>query len=109
MRWPFTMCGCTVMVSVARPGPTSTIFMPRPEEASSSFHIASAQARARSSGDSVALTFKRRLPFFLNVIVIDHDLFRNRFGLAGQDKARLQLPRLQRIIDIHRCLAFDQL
>jgi hypothetical protein len=57
MRWPFTMCGCTFMVSVARPGPTSTIFMPSPLEASSPFHIASAQARARSSGDSVAFTF----------------------------------------------------
>lgn len=32
-------------------------FMPRPLLASSSFHIASAQARATSSGDSVAFTF----------------------------------------------------
>ena len=54
MRWPFTMCGCTVMVSVAWPGPTSTISMPRPELASSSAHIASAQARAIWSGESRA-------------------------------------------------------
>ena len=57
MRWPLTICGPTVIVSVAWPDLTSTIFMPRPLLASSSFHIASAQARARSSGDSVALTF----------------------------------------------------
>src|SRR6185312_14100586 len=57
MRWPFTICGCTIMESVARPGPTSTIVMPSETEASSSFHIASAQAHARSSGDSVAFTF----------------------------------------------------
>jgi len=51
------MSGLTVIVSVARPGAISTIFMPSPLEASSSFHMASAQARARSSGESVALTF----------------------------------------------------
>jgi hypothetical protein len=52
MRWPLTMCGATVMVSVACPGLTSTIAMPRPLLASSSLHIASAQARAISSGDN---------------------------------------------------------
>src|SRR5882757_3457219 len=57
MRWPLTISGLTVIESVARPGPISTIAMPRPLLASSSFHIASAQARARSSGESVALTF----------------------------------------------------
>jgi len=41
----------------ASPGLISTISMPRPLLASSSFHIASAQARARSSGESVALRF----------------------------------------------------
>ena len=57
MRWPLTISGRTVIDSVARPGPISTISMPRPLLASSSAHIASAQARARSSGESVALTF----------------------------------------------------
>ena len=62
MRWPLTMCGSTVIVSVAWPGLISMIFMPRPRLASSSFHIASAQARATSSGDKVALTFTSELP-----------------------------------------------
>src|ERR1700738_152205 len=57
IRWPLTMCGCTVIASVAWPGLISTISMPRPLLASSSCHIASAQARARSSGESMALTF----------------------------------------------------
>src|SRR5882757_2889490 len=57
MRWPLTMCGCTVIDITALPEPISTTAMPRPLLASSSFHIASAQARARSSGESVALTF----------------------------------------------------
>src|ERR1700731_608103 len=129
------MWGATVIVSVARPGLTSTIFMPRPRLASSSFHIASAQARATSSGDNVALTFTSGLPDVglvetsllngllvvgprhkvstipeaSNVIVIDHDLVRNRLGLTGENKTRLQLPRLQRIVHIHLGLAFDQL
>src|SRR5262245_55360979 len=138
MRAPFTISGLTVMVSVARPGPTSTISMPRLFEASSSFHIASAQARARSSGDSVALTFTCPLPELLpgslrrepcclvrsvwarriqsvnapevsHVVVIDHHFFRARPRLAGQDKSRLQLPRLQRIVHFHLRLALDQL
>jgi len=49
-----------VIVNVASPHLTSTISMPRPRLASSSFHIASAQARARSSGEGVALTFTCR-------------------------------------------------
>src|SRR3954468_12185812 len=57
IRWPLTISGLTVIDSVARPDPISTIVMPRLLLASSSFHIASAQARARSSGESVALTF----------------------------------------------------
>jgi hypothetical protein len=57
MPWPLTMCGLIVIVSVAWPGLICRISMPRPLLASSSFHIASAQARARSSGESVALTF----------------------------------------------------
>src|SRR5262245_8961098 len=135
MRAPFTISGLTVMVSVARPGPISTISMPRPFEASSSFHIASAQARARSSGESVALTFTCPLPKLYraclgrplvssvwarstrganapkvsHVVVVDDDSFGARLGLAGQDETRLQLPRLQRIIHFHRCLALDQL
>src|SRR6202790_3752796 len=55
--WPLTMCGLTVIASVASPVLISRISMPRPWLASSSFHIASAQARARSSDESVALTF----------------------------------------------------
>ena len=51
------MSGLTVIASVAWPGLISTISMPRPLLASSCFHIASAQARASSSGESVALTF----------------------------------------------------
>src|SRR5689334_4045614 len=117
MRWPFTISGRTVMVSVARPGPISAISMPRPLEASSSFHIASAQARARSSGESVALTFTGLLPELyrtclgrplclvslgaedtrcqrtqrlnLDVVVIDHHLVGARPRLAGQDESRL--------------------
>ncbi len=57
MRWPLTMCGWTVIASVARPALTSTIAMPSPLLASSSRHIASAQARARSSGEGVTLMF----------------------------------------------------
>src|SRR5689334_8322728 len=138
MRWPFTMLALAVMVSVARPGPTSTISMPSAPELSSSFHIASAQARARSSGDSVAvaLTFTCLLPErcrarwcephfhsavwarstksvnarkVSHVVVIDHDPFRARPRLAGENKSRLQLPRLQRIVHFHLRLAFDQL
>src|ERR1700730_17663196 len=55
--WPLTMCGLTVIASVASPVLISRISMPRPWLASSSFNIASAQARARSSDESVALTF----------------------------------------------------
>ncbi len=51
------MCGWTVIVSVASPGLIRRISIPRPLLASSSCHIASAQARARSSGESLALTF----------------------------------------------------
>src|SRR5271169_807619 len=61
MCWPLTICGLTVMANVAWPVLTSTISM-RPWLASSSAHIASAQARARSSGDSVALTFTLASP-----------------------------------------------
>jgi hypothetical protein len=57
MPCPLTMCGWTVIVSVASPGLICRISMPRPLLASSSCHIASAQARARSSGESVAWTF----------------------------------------------------
>src|SRR5882757_7578262 len=127
MRWPLTISGLTVMASVAWPDLISAISMPRPRLASSSAHIASAQARARSSGESVALTFtaaslaglsmifsEKPVSTFLDhalildVIVVHHDLLRNRFGLAGQDKPRLQLPRLQRIIDVHLRVALDQ-
>ena len=44
-------------ITFIRPGLTSTSAMPSPWLASSCFHIASAQARARSSGEGVALTF----------------------------------------------------
>src|SRR5260370_9810341 len=57
MPCPLTMCGLTVIVSVASPALICRISMPRPLLASSSLHIASAQARARSSGESVALRF----------------------------------------------------
>src|SRR5215469_2671666 len=78
------MSGLTVMVSLALPGPISTIFMPSPEEALSSFHMASAQARARSSGDSAAFTFTDGLPCALKhdvdrqkcQLLPDHALFR---------------------------------
>src|SRR6202047_5438153 len=109
MPWPFTICGLTVIVSVASPGLTCRISMPRPWLASSSFHIASAQARARSSGESVALTFTYRLPVVSNVIVVYHDLFGNRPRLAGQDEARLELPRLKRIVHFHLRIALYQL
>jgi hypothetical protein len=62
MPCPLTMCGLTVIVSVASPALICRISMPRPWLASSSFHIASAQARARSSGESVALTFTALSP-----------------------------------------------
>src|SRR6202022_2961538 len=109
MRWPLTMCGMTVIASVASPALTLTISMPRPWLASSSFHIASAQARARSSGESVALTFTYRLPVVSNVIVVYHALFGNRPRLAGQDEARLEFPRLKRIVHFHLRIALDQL
>src|ERR1700751_5598261 len=107
IRWPFTICGCTIIESVASPGLISTIVMPRPLLASSSFHIASAQARAMSSGESLALTFTRLS--WLDVIVVDLDLVRNRLGLAGHDENCLQLPRLQRIVHVHLGLALDEL
>ena len=44
-----------------------------------------------------------------DVVVIDHDLVRHRPRLAGQDKPRLELPRLQRIIHFHARVALDQL
>src|SRR6516225_4707650 len=125
------MSARTVIESVAWPALTSTICMPRPLLASSSVNIRSAQARAISSGESLALTFTRvslvdssfehdlsgahpsgrspRARFFGScsyVIVVHHDLLRNRLGLAGQDEAGLQLPRLQRIVHVHLGLAF---
>src|SRR6185369_4536158 len=144
MRWPLTMCGSTVIVSAAKPGFTSTIFMPRPLLASSSFHIASAQARAISSGESATFIAgcplcetvpRRSLPvrtglfvqasYVVSVgtkhrrcqrsrdssyVVVVHDhLVRTWPRLAGQDKACLQFPRLQRIIDFHLRVALDQL
>src|SRR5215471_15421221 len=109
MRWPFTMSGLTVMVSVASPALISTILIPSAWLASSSFHIASAQARARSSAESVASTFTQFLPVVSDVIVVHHDLFRNRLGLAGQDETRVELPGLQRIVDVHLGPALDQL
>jgi hypothetical protein len=57
IRWPLTICGLIVIASVACPGLTSTSSMPSPRLASSCCHIASAQARARSSDEGVALTF----------------------------------------------------
>src|SRR5882724_2337640 len=57
MPCPLAMCGLTVIASVASPALTCRISMPRPLLASSSCHIASAQARARSSGASAAVTF----------------------------------------------------
>src|SRR5882757_10480776 len=133
IRWPLTICGCTSIDMTARPGPISTNCMPRPLLASSSLHIASAQARARSSGESTVLTFTSNSlspacwlkPLecqcwgaapevstrtkVLDVIVIDHDPVRARPCLAGQNEPRLQLPRLQRIIHFHLCVALDQL
>src|SRR5882724_10448735 len=55
MPWPLTMFGLTVIVRTASPALICRTSMPRPLLASSSFHIASTQARARSSGESVAL------------------------------------------------------
>src|SRR6266403_1872266 len=49
--------GLTVIVRTASPALICRISMPRPLLASSSFHIASTQARARSSGEGVALRF----------------------------------------------------
>src|SRR5882757_2775536 len=139
MRWPFTMCGCTIIAITASPGLISTSSMPRPLLSSSCFHIACAQARAKSSrvmssGNSVALTFTSNslsagplqgascliisvgrdtesvnAQKELDVVVVDHDLPGARLGLAGENKARLQLPRLQRIVQIHRRIALDQL
>ena len=57
IRWPLTICGLIVIDSVAWPDLTSTISMPSPRLASSCCHIASAQARARSSDEGEALTF----------------------------------------------------
>src|SRR5664279_343865 len=167
MRWPLTICGWIVIVRVARPGLTSTIAMPSPLLASSSRHIASAQARATSSGDGVALIFttislRSRLLHLspcgrgriasrdairvrgcdlslgrnpspqpsptrgegarcrylcasiqshhaLNVVVIHRNLVGHRPRLAGQNKAGLELPWLQRIIHLHARIAFDKL
>src|SRR3954447_26479378 len=120
MRWPLTMSGRTVIASVANPGPISTISMPSPLEASSSAHIALAQARATSSGDKAALTFTRfSRPIvwtrcsaawlkLSNVVVIDHDPLRRSLGLRGQTKASLQLPGFQRVVDVQRRLALHQ-
>ena len=83
MRWPLTISGRTVIESVARPDPISTISMPRPLLASSSFHIASAQARARSSGESVALTFTAALPVVGLVATSLIDAFRLRGARTG--------------------------
>src|SRR6201993_5111308 len=101
------MSGLTVIESVACPALTSTICMPSAWLAPSSFHIASAQARPMSSGESLALTFTGSLPGS-DLIVIHDDLFRNRLGLAGEDNARPQLPRLQRIIHVQLGLALDE-
>src|SRR6516165_6149783 len=109
MRWPLTMSGLTVMVSVAWPDLTSTILMPSPWLASSSFHIASAHARARSSGESVALTFTLSSPVVSHVIVIDHDLFCNRLRLASENVPCLELPWLERIVQLHLRPALHQL
>src|SRR6185312_5763553 len=43
------------------------------------------------------------------MVVIHHHPLRTWPRLAGQDKARLQLPRLQRIIHFHLRLALDEL
>src|SRR3954453_2254571 len=94
--------------------------MPSPLEASSCAHIASAQARATSSGDKAGLTFTRFSPPSVwtrcsaawlklsNVVVIDHDPLRRWLGLTGQDKAGFQLPGFQRVVDIHRRLTLHQ-
>src|SRR6266702_7405316 len=121
IRCPLTMSGRTVIASVAKPGPISTTSMPRPFEASSSVHIASAQARATSWGDKAALTFTRSSGLNVyarcsagwqgvsNMVVVHHHPLGRRLGLAGQDKAGLQFPWLQRIVDVHRRLTFHQL
>src|SRR5438477_1442537 len=57
MPCPFTMCGRIFMARTAFPALISRISMPRALLASSSFHMASAHARARSSGESVVLRF----------------------------------------------------
>src|SRR5258708_7034144 len=50
MAWPLSMAGVTVMWAVARPGPTSSMVMPRDCEAVSPAYIVAAQALASSSG-----------------------------------------------------------
>src|SRR5580704_3049197 len=54
ISWPLSMASPTVMVSVARPGATSTISIPSPRDAVSADHIASADARASSSGVTIS-------------------------------------------------------
>ena len=53
MPWPFTMSGRTLMLSVAVPGLTASIFMPNPRAAWSSGHMISAQRHATCSGVSM--------------------------------------------------------
>src|SRR4051794_10539217 len=100
MRWPLTICAAIVIESVARPALTSRIVMPSPLLASSSFHIASAQARARSLGERVALPS--------DMVVIYHDPVAYRSCLAGEDKSLLEFPRLKRVIHFHPRLALDE-
>src|SRR5579871_3254000 len=42
------------------------------------------------------------------MVVVYHDPLGHGLCLAGQDKTLFELPRLQRIVDVHLCFALDK-
>src|SRR5260221_10768244 len=43
-----------------------------------------------------------------HLVVVEHHLGRRRTRLAGQHIAGLELPALERVVDVHRDLALDE-